>query len=79
MRRKMAQKNWLAWWWPKEYGGQERSRTEYTILRKEIGYCGAPGFDNPGLAIVAPTLIFHGTEQEKRGHLPRVLWRFRKT
>jgi len=70
MRRKMAEKNWLAWWWPKEYGGQERSRTEYTILRDEIGYYGAPGFDNIGLAIVAPTLLYHGSEDQKRKHLP---------
>jgi len=69
LRRKMAEKGWLSWWWPKEYGGQGRSRTEYTILREEIGYYGAPGFDNIGLAMVAPTLIFHGTEEQKRKHL----------
>jgi len=70
LRRKMAEKGWLSWWWPREYGGQGRSRTEYTILREEIGYYGAPGFDNIGLPMVAPTLIFHGTDEQKSKHLP---------
>ena len=70
MRRKMAEKNWLAWWWPEEYGGEGRSRIEYTILREEIGYYGVPGFDNIGLPIVAPTLLFNGSEDQKKKHLP---------
>jgi len=69
LRRKMAEKGWLSLWWPKEYGGQERSRVEYTILREEIFYRGAPGFDGFGSMMLSPVLLTYGTEEQKRKYL----------
>jgi len=69
LQRKMAEKGWLSLWWPKEYGGLGRSRIEYTILREELVYRGAPGFDVPGAMMLAPVLLAYGTEEQKRNHL----------
>jgi alkylation response protein AidB-like acyl-CoA dehydrogenase len=72
LQRKMAEKGWLSLCWPKEYGGQERSRIEYAILREEIYYRGAPGFDGIGAMMLAPVLLAYGTEEQKRKHLPPI-------
>jgi len=72
LRRKMAEKGWLSLWWPKEYGGQGCSRVDYTILREEIVYRGAPGFESFGAMLLAPGLLAHGTEEQKRKYLPPI-------
>ena len=69
LRRKMAEKGWLSLWWPKEYGGQGRSRIDYIILREEIFYRGAVGFDGLACIMLAPVLLAYGTEEQKREHL----------
>ena len=69
LRRKMAEKGWLSLWWPKEYGGQGRSRIDYIILREEIFYRGAVGFDGLACIMLAPVLLAYGTEEQKRKHL----------
>jgi hypothetical protein len=72
LRRKMAEKGWLSLWWPKKYGGQGRSRVDYTILREEIVYRGAPGFESFGAMLLAPGLLAHGTEEQKGKYLPPI-------
>ena len=69
LRRKMAERGWLSLWWPKEYGGQGRSRIDYIILREEIFYRGAVGFDGLACIMLAPVLLAYGTEEQKRKHL----------
>jgi len=69
VRRKMAEKGWLSLWWPREYGGQERSRIDYIIFREEIFYRGAVGFDGLACIMLAPVLLAYGTEEQKRKHL----------
>jgi alkylation response protein AidB-like acyl-CoA dehydrogenase len=70
MQRKLGEKGWLSLSWPREYGGQGASRIEYTILREEMAYYGAPGMDPISYGMVVPTLSEHGTEAQKRRHLP---------
>jgi len=72
LRRKMGEKGWHSLWWPKEYGGLERSRVEYAIFREEICYRGAPGFDGFGSLMLAPVLLTYGTEEQKRKYLPPI-------
>jgi len=72
VRRKMAKKGWLSLWWPREYGGQERSRIDFTILREEIFCRGAVGFDGLAGIMLAPVLLAYGTEEQKRKHLPPI-------
>ena len=72
MRKKLAEKGWLTMAWPKEYGGQGASLMMQVIMSEEMAYHRAPGRDNFGTKMLAPTLMIHGTEDQKREHLPPV-------
>lgn len=72
LKRKLGSKGWLSLQWPREYGGQE-SRMKYVILEEELTYYGVPALDcTLTYAIVAPTILAHGTEEQKRKHLPPI-------
>ena len=72
LRRKMGEKGWHSMCWPREYGGQERSRVEYAILREEMYIRGSPSFDGVGSMMLSPVLLAYGTEEQKRRHLPPI-------
>ena len=72
MRKKLAGKGWLAMAWPEEYGGQNASLMIQVIFAEEMAYHRAPGRDIFGTRMMAPTLMIHGTEEQKREHLPPV-------
>jgi len=67
--RKMGEKGYLTLAWPKEYGGQELSPIEQLIFAEVRAYYGVPGWDVYGLGMVAPMLMEHGTEEQKKKHL----------
>jgi len=73
-RDKVAAKGWIAPAWPKKYGGADMSVIEQFILNEEFAEAGVPanvgGF---GVMMIGPTLIEHGTEEQKAEHLPRIL------
>jgi len=65
---------WAGVSWPKEYGGRGASLVERMIFDQEMAAHQAPGLLNVlGLEIVGPTLIVHGTEEQKKAHLPKIL------
>ena len=72
MRKKLADKGWLTMAWPEEYGGQGASQMMQLIFAEEMAYFGAPGRDAFGTSMLAPTLMIHGTEEQKREYLPPV-------
>ena len=72
IRGKLAQKGWLTMAWPKEYGGQEASHMAQVIFSEEMAYQRAPGRDIFGTRMLAPTLMIHGSEDQKREYLPPV-------
>ncbi|MBI4339772.1 MAG: acyl-CoA dehydrogenase family protein, partial [Chloroflexi bacterium] len=72
MRKKLAQKGWLTLAWPQEYGGAGASIMTQVVFREEIAYSRAPGIDIWGITMLAPTLMIHGTEEQKRRFLPPV-------
>ena len=72
MRRKLAQKGWLTMHWPKAYGGQEASPVRSAIYNEELAYLRAPGRDIFGVRMLAPTLMIHGSEEQKQTHLPPI-------
>jgi alkylation response protein AidB-like acyl-CoA dehydrogenase len=72
MRRKLAQKGWLTMHWPKEYGGQDASPVRSAIYNEELAYLRAPGRDIFGVRMLAPTLMIHGSEEQKQAHLPPI-------
>jgi alkylation response protein AidB-like acyl-CoA dehydrogenase len=60
--------------WPKEYGGQGASRTEMAIFNEEMALSRAPGPLNAlGLSMAGPTIITHGTEEQKQRYLRKIL------
>ncbi|MCH2671675.1 MAG: acyl-CoA dehydrogenase family protein [Chloroflexota bacterium] len=72
IRKKMAEKGWLTMHWPEEYGGQAASPVKSAIYNEEIAYMRAPGRDIFGVRMLGPTLMIHGSEEQKKTHLPSV-------
>jgi alkylation response protein AidB-like acyl-CoA dehydrogenase len=69
--RRLAEAGWLTMAWPKEYGGLEASHVEQMIFAEESALRGAPT-GGQGARMVGPTLIIHGTEEQRQEHLPRI-------
>ena len=72
MRKKLAQKGWLAMHWPREYGGMGASVMTQVIFNEEMAYHRAPGIDIFGVRMLGSTLLVHGTEEQKMTFLPPV-------
>ena len=72
MRKKLVQKGWLTMHWPKEYGGEDASIIKQMMFGEEMAYHRAPGVDIWGVKMLAPTLMIHGTEEQKQRFLPPV-------
>ena len=72
IRQKMAEKGWLTMHWPEEYGGQNASPVKSAIYNEEIASMRAPGRDIFGVRMLGPTLMIHGSEEQKKTHLPSV-------
>ena len=72
VRQKMAEKGWLTMHWPEEYGGQKASPVKSAIFNEELTYMRAPGRDIFGVRMLGPTLMIHGSEEQKRTQLPPV-------
>jgi alkylation response protein AidB-like acyl-CoA dehydrogenase len=59
---------------PTEYGGQGRTLAEAQAFRQEMAkYEIDTGVFSVGLAMVVPTVLAHGTEEQKRQHVPALL------
>ncbi len=72
--RKLHDAGYVGLAWPKEYGGQEASFTEQVICAEEMARVRTPPLINTiGLSIIGPTLVQHGTEEQKKRFLPRIL------
>ena len=73
-QRQVHDGGWTGISWPKEYGGRGASMVERMIFDQEMAAASAPALLNVlGLEIVGPTIIVHGTEEQKRAYLPHIL------
>ena len=72
MRRRLIERGWLTMAWPEEYGGQNASNVKMAIFADEMMYHEAPGRDGSGVGLLAPALMRHGTDEQKRQHLPPI-------
>jgi alkylation response protein AidB-like acyl-CoA dehydrogenase len=60
--------------WPREYGGHGAPPVQQAILNEELARARAPQLLNRvGINNAGPTLIAHGTEEQKRRLLPPIL------
>src|SRR5215475_7384923 len=60
--------------WPEEYGGRGEPYSHQAIQLEEFARHEAPGHMNViALGMAGPTIMAHGTEEQKRRYLPRML------
>lgn len=73
--RKVREKRWVGFSWPKEVGGGGGSIIEQAILKEEMALAKAPplGLDMMGLSWVGPGIIQYGTEEQKQRFIPDIL------
>ncbi len=73
-RDAMASRGWTAPMWPKEYNGGGLSYEENKVLQEEMAAIKAlPPSAGMGLAMIGPTLLEFGTEEQKQRHLPKIV------
>ena len=72
--RTLADARYAAIAWPEEWGGRGAGVMEQVVYSEEMNRAHAPGTLNPlGLSNIAPAIIEHGTDEQKRDLLPRML------
>jgi alkylation response protein AidB-like acyl-CoA dehydrogenase len=72
--RTLADAHYAAIAWPEEWGGRGAGVMEQVVYAEEMHRAGAPGTVNViGLSNIAPAIIEHGTDEQKRQLLPRML------
>ena len=72
--RELHAGGWTGLGWPKEYGGRPATLTQRVLFEYEYARAKAPyraGFQ--GTNLLGPTLIAHGTPEQKARFLPRIL------
>ena len=65
----LADRGWIAPAWPAEYGGAGLSVMKQFIYNQEMAAAEAPAVGGMGVSMLGPTLIVHGTEEQKEEHL----------
>jgi len=72
--RQLYDAGFIGMGWPKAYGGWEARPIEQAIVGEEMARLNAPvGVNGLGIGFIGPTLIVHGTEEQKRRYLPKIL------
>ncbi len=68
----LGKKGWLAYRWPKEYGGAGFSESEQIVFLDELQACGAPIPAGFGISMVGPLILQFGTQLQKERFLPPI-------
>jgi alkylation response protein AidB-like acyl-CoA dehydrogenase len=71
--RTLAKRGWVAPAWPKEYGGAGLSVMQQFIFNEEVARARAPRPNFLAIGLAGPTIIVHGTDDQKREHLPAIM------
>jgi alkylation response protein AidB-like acyl-CoA dehydrogenase len=72
-RRRVAVKGWIAPHWPTQYGGADMSAKDQFIMNEEFAEAEAPNVGGFGVMMIGPTLIAHGSEEQKQRFLPAIV------
>lgn len=68
----LADKGWIAPHLPREYGGAGLSALLEFVLQEEMMRARVPTVNGIGAFLLGPTLLAHGTAEQKTEHLPRI-------
>ena len=72
--RKLSDAGYVGLTWPAEYGGRGAPYAFQAILYEEMAAAEAPPHIGViGLGMAGPTIIAHGTEEQKARYLPKIL------
>ncbi|MCL4422662.1 MAG: acyl-CoA dehydrogenase family protein, partial [Actinobacteria bacterium] len=70
----LAADRWVAVSWPKEYGGRSATAFQVALYYHEYARSGAPQpVNRVGINLVGPTLLAHGSEEQRRRWMPPIL------
>jgi alkylation response protein AidB-like acyl-CoA dehydrogenase len=73
-QRNLNERGWAGLTWPTEYGGSGATQIEQAILFEELARSRAPQMANVlGLTMGGPTVIAHGTDDQKARFLAPIL------
>ncbi len=73
-QRALHDAGYLGMDWPEEWGGRGATVVEKAIFQEEMQRADAPPIANSlGLALLGPALIHHGTEEQRRRFIPKML------
>jgi len=71
---KLARDRWVGIHWPAEYGGRGASPIQVAIFNMEYARSRAlQPVNRAGINLAGPTLLAHGTDEQKRRWLPSIL------
>ena len=71
---RLAEGRWVGVPWPEEYGGRGAGAVEHFIVTEELARARAPELvGRIGINLVGPTLLAHGTAEQKQRWLPEIL------
>jgi acyl-CoA dehydrogenase len=73
-QRTLADGGWTGLTWPKEYGGRDLTPIQLVIWAEELADHDTPAdIFGIGLGMIGPTIIAHGTEEQKQRYLKPML------
>jgi alkylation response protein AidB-like acyl-CoA dehydrogenase len=64
---------WAGPSWPKEVGGMDLSFTQQVIYQEEMARARVPGHPGTGMSMVGPTIITHGTPEQRERYIRPML------
>jgi alkylation response protein AidB-like acyl-CoA dehydrogenase len=73
-QRILADGGWAGLTWPKQYGGRDLTPIQFFIFGEELAdYDVPPNIFGIGQGMIGPTIIAHGTEEQKQRYLEPML------
>ena len=71
---KLREAGYICVSWPKEFGGRGLSGVEVAVMNEEFARAGVPRVTRGmGESLVGPSIIVHGTDEQKAYFLPRII------
>ena len=72
--RKMYDAGYVGMLWPRDYGGRGATPMQQAIVQDEMARASAPPpINGLGIGFIGPTIIVHGTEDQKKRYLQKML------